>query len=170
MDPESISRNQIRIDPGILKHIGLTCSFSRLGRGVRSMNRIYESHMSQTGLRPTQMMMMFAIAATSGASIGELADVLFLDPTTLNRNLKPLVSAGYVEVTPGADRRRKEVWITGEGNELVHRLVPLWEAAQREIESKLGPGWTEQLTRVLTPLELAGGWDISKFEEVETAT
>ena len=170
MDPKSGPEKNTRIDPGVLNHMGVTCPFFRLGRGVRSMNRLYESHMSQTGLRPTQVMMMFAIAATSGASIGELANVLFLDPTTLNRNLKPLVSAGYVEVTPGADRRRKEVWITGEGNELVHRLVPLWEAAQREIESKLGPGWTGQLTRVLTPLELVGGWDISKIEEVETAT
>ncbi len=62
--------DEIRVEPDTLRKIGLTCSFSRLGRGVRSMSRIYESHMSEVGLRPTQAMMLFAIAATSGACIG----------------------------------------------------------------------------------------------------
>ncbi len=161
--------DEIRVEPDTLRKIGLTCSFSRLGRGVRSMSRIYESHMSEVGLRPTQAMMMFAIAATSGASIGELADALFLDPTTLNRNLKPLVAAGYVEIIPGEDRRKKGVFITDEGRQIVARLVPLWEAAQEEIEAKLGSDWTTRLASVLTPLEKAGGWDRSKIEEIRAA-
>jgi DNA-binding MarR family transcriptional regulator len=42
-------------------------------------------------------------------TMSALADRLAMDRTTLTRNLKPLVAAGLVEITPGQDARNRIV-------------------------------------------------------------
>jgi DNA-binding MarR family transcriptional regulator len=68
---------------------------------------------------------------------------LGLERTTLTRNLKPLEAAGWVETRPDAkDARIRRVRLTDEGRELLRGAIPLWRAAQRESNTRLGQlGW-----------------------------
>ena len=62
----------------------------------------------------------FALSKTfrplDGISIGELAEKLVMDPTTLTRNLRPLELQGLVAVKPDRrDRRARSLQLTAGG-------------------------------------------------------
>jgi DNA-binding MarR family transcriptional regulator len=71
--------------------------------------------------------------------IGTLAERMGMDPTTLNRSLKPLEYLGFIDngVDP-KDRRRRIVRITAAGITKLRQAVPLWRKAQRQIDVALG--------------------------------
>jgi len=50
--------------------------------------------------------------------------------TTLTRNLRPLIDAGWVAIRPGEDRREKLVRLTDAGTTMLHEARPAWERAQ----------------------------------------
>ena len=61
-----------------------------------------------------------------------------MDRTTLTRNLKPLLEKGLLESIPGADRRRRSVAITAQGQVALTEALPYWREAQARIASSLG--------------------------------
>ena len=67
-----------------------------------------------------------------------LADALDMDRTTLTRNLKPLLEAGWVELKPGADSRQRIVTITAAGRAKVRQAYAAWSRAQTEFEALMG--------------------------------
>ncbi|MFI4981506.1 MAG: MarR family transcriptional regulator, partial [Nevskiales bacterium] len=57
--------------------------------------------------------------------------------TTLSRNLEPLLSAGYVRVDSGEDRRVKKIAITAKGKAAAQAALPLWQQAQQAMTARL---------------------------------
>jgi DNA-binding MarR family transcriptional regulator len=64
------------------------------------------------------------------ATIGQLADILGLDRTTLNRNLKPLEGKGLIRSGSGKDPRTRTLQLTKDGTKLLQGTLPLWLEAQ----------------------------------------
>ena len=118
------------------------CSFLRMRRAVRrvTQNRALEP----AGLTVNQFGLLAHLygARLHGLdcwSIGTLADRLGMDPTTLNRNLKPLEARGLVGDAPDpADARVRLVRITAKGERDPLRAIPLWRKAQAGFETALG--------------------------------
>ena len=81
---------------------------------------------------------MLANAARAALPVAELADILGLERTTLTRNLKPLLDAGWVELKAGADSRQRIVTITGSGREMLKQAYVAWRRAQTEFETLVG--------------------------------
>src|SRR5215470_15170540 len=66
------------------------------------------------------------LAGADGLAIGSIADFFGMDPTTLNRNLKPLAVKGLVRSSADpADRRVRKVQITDKGKRILLRALPL---------------------------------------------
>jgi DNA-binding MarR family transcriptional regulator len=65
------------------------------------------------GLRTTQYSLLHVLASAGPVRQGGLSGLTSLDETTLTRNLRPLVAAGWIAVRSGDDRREKLVTITG---------------------------------------------------------
>ncbi len=86
----------------------------------------------------TQFKLLGAVAAHDAIALSPLAEHLDLDPTTLARNLQPLVRDGLVVISPGKDRRTRLVRITQRGREALDTALPLWENAQAWIIGQLG--------------------------------
>ncbi len=62
-----------------------------------------------------------------------------MDPTTLTRNLQPLVKRGLVVMAPNpSDRRNRNLHLTESGREQFSTARPGWEAAQRHIAEVIG--------------------------------
>ena len=73
-----------------------------------------------------------------------------MDPTTLNRNLKPLAAKGLVRNAPdSADGRVRVVRITEKGRRALLKAVPLWRSAQARVAKMLGPEATAELNELL---------------------
>ena len=119
----------------IEKPLGCTCF--KLRKLTRAMSRLYDQHMATVGLKTTQYSVL-ANAARAALPVAELADILGLERTTLTRNLKPLLEAGWVELKPGADSRQRIVTITGAGREKLKEAYVAWRRAQTEFEKLVG--------------------------------
>ena len=68
----------------------------------------------------------------------DLAAALKMDASTLTRNLKPLVSAGWLRMAPGADGRSRSVAITPEGQRKREEAKQPWKTAQLRLNATLG--------------------------------
>lgn len=117
----------------------LPCICSRVRRTARRVSQIYDRHLEPFGLSITQFGIMAQLRSGAGLSIGQLAERMVMDPTTLTRGLKPLERRGYLrlDVDPG-DRRARRLSLTDAGLSALRTARSGWEAAQAEVRSALG--------------------------------
>ena len=135
------------------KPLGCTCF--KLRKLTRAMSRLYDQHLAGAGLKTTQYSVL-ANAARAALPVADLAELLGLERTTLTRNLKPLIDAGWLELLPGADSRQRIVTITDAGRDKVKQAYVVWRRAQSEFEQLMGRDAVralhEQLETTLTQL------------------
>ncbi|WP_229427117.1 MarR family winged helix-turn-helix transcriptional regulator [Massilia atriviolacea] len=117
------------------KPLGCTCF--KLRKLTRAMSRVYDHHMAAVGLKTTQYSVL-ANVARKALPVAELAERLGMERTTLTRNLKPLMDAGWVASRPGADSRQRIVTITEAGQQKLADSFPVWCGAQRAFEQLVG--------------------------------
>jgi DNA-binding MarR family transcriptional regulator len=117
------------------KPLGCTCF--KLRKLTRAMSRLYDQHMATVGLKTTQYSLLVN-ASRAALPVAELADLLGMERTTLTRNLKPLLDAGWVVLKPGADSRQRIVTITDDGRAKVEQAYVVWRQAQLEFEKLMG--------------------------------
>ena len=121
---------------------GCTCLGAR--RTSRQLTQIYDQALKPAGLTVNQFGLLAKLYGASLAGqpslpIGALAERIGMDPTTLNRNLKPLAALGLVaDAAEREDRRIRAVRITDKGRATLRKAVPFWRRAQRRIEENLG--------------------------------
>jgi DNA-binding MarR family transcriptional regulator len=133
------------------------CTCLRLRKASRRVSQIYDQHLEPFGLTVTQYSLLGHLAAFEGVSIGELAEKLVMDPTTLTRNLRPLQRQGLVVVKPDRrDRRARSLQLTAKGRKVFEKAKPGWVRAQHHIEELFGkietPALNAALDRVLERL------------------
>ncbi len=102
----------------------------RVRKAARVVANHYDKHLKPAGLKGTQFTLLNTIFMHPAANIGKLADVLGLDRTTLNRNLKPLERKGLIRSGSGKDPRTRTLQLTKEGTMLLQSELPLWLEAQ----------------------------------------
>jgi len=117
----------------------LPCICSRVRRTARRVSQIYDRHLEPFGLSITQFGIMAQLRRAPELSIGELAERMVMDPTSLTRSLKPLERMGHprLAVDPH-DRRTRRLSLTPEGLAVLRAARPGWEAAQSEVQVALG--------------------------------
>lgn len=117
------------------KPLGCTCF--KLRKLARATSRVYDQHMAAVGLKTTQYSVL-SHASRKPLPVAELADRLGIERTTLTRNLKPLIDAGWITLRAGADSRQRIVTITEAGLLKFKQAYVVWRAAQAEFERTLG--------------------------------
>jgi DNA-binding MarR family transcriptional regulator len=101
-------------------------------------------------LTASQFSTLVAASLGGGMPLGQLADRLGTDRTTLTRVLAPLERRGLVG-SGGAkgDARSRIVSLTEAGRLLLAAAIPAWDAAQAEALRKIGAdGWPDMRTRL----------------------
>ena len=119
----------------IEKPLGCTCF--KLRKLTRAMSRLYDQHLAGAGLKTTQYSVL-ANAARAALPVADLAELLGLERTTLTRNLKPLIDAGWVSLQKGADSRQRIVTISAAGRRKAKQAYLAWRAAQDAVQELLG--------------------------------
>lgn len=67
-----------------------------------------------------------------------MADAIGMDQTTATRTLALIKNGGLVTDAKGRDRRERLWKLTAAGETTLRELRPKWEAAQAELEKRLG--------------------------------
>jgi DNA-binding MarR family transcriptional regulator len=107
------------------------------------MSRLYDEEMRGVGLRTTQYSLLRRLSHAGEVRQRDLGGLTSQDETTLTRNLRPLIDAGWVAVSPGEDRREKLVRLTEGGVIKLKEARRAWERAQELLRTRLPKGtWT----------------------------
>ena len=114
------------------------CTNFKLRHLMRRVARHYDAEVSKTGLKGMQYSLLTAACKLGPIRPGELARAMKIDASTLTRNLKPLVAAGWIEQGAGADGRSRIVSVTGAGREKRQEGQRRWRVAQEALNSALG--------------------------------
>ena len=120
---------------------------------MRALTQLYDDQLLPSKLRVTQFSLLRMLAREGTTRISELAQLLLLDRTALSRTLDPLVKRGLVSVVPGRDAPRREVSLTGAGEQAIHAAGPHWKRAQERVANFLGSDRLEALLDTLAAIE-----------------
>jgi DNA-binding MarR family transcriptional regulator len=122
-----------------------TCVCTGLRMSARVMTRLYDEALAPSGVRITQLATLATVAFRGPITVKALAKVLLMDRTTLTADLKPLESKGFLEITPGQDRRTRIITLTRSGRAALEKAIPLWREAQSRVKRHLGEGQLHNL-------------------------
>lgn len=135
------------------RFVGGTCVAFAARNLARKVTQVYETHLEAAGLSLPQFSLLNLVAAADDDTLGAMAQVAGLDPSTLTRNMQGLEKLGLVEIAAvEKDQRRRAVWLTEAGARKLAAAMPAWEAAQAEVLGKLGGDMRGQLRRATKAL------------------
>ncbi|NGZ96853.1 MAG: hypothetical protein CV089_12150 [Nitrospira sp. WS110] len=124
---------------GLIDQIASECLLMRVRKLDRVLTSIYDAELRPFGLKATQTNLLVLVAKAGPIRRIEIGKRLSLDPSTLTRNLKIMLTNGWIkEIEDGEDGRGLPVQITAQGRDLLNQIGPAWRKAQTRTEKFLG--------------------------------
>lgn len=114
------------------------CTNFKLRQLTRRISQLYDAELAQVGLKTTQYSLLSHVLKLGPIRPGDLAQAMQMDASTLTRNLKPLLVAGWVQLGEGADGRSRLITITDAGRAKRQDAQRHWKAAQTGLNQLLG--------------------------------
>jgi len=125
------------------------CTNLKLRQLMRRVAAHYDAEVGKTGLKGTQYSLLSYVAKLGPIRPVDLAREMGVQPSTLTRNLRPLIDAGLVELGPGDDQRSRLVSVTSAGRDKRVEAQRRWRVAQEGINEMLGPRRVVELHALL---------------------
>lgn len=133
------------------------CVCANFRKASRAVTQLYDEILHPLGIRSTQLTILVEIAAAKSANVSRMSRRLVMAPSTVTRNLNPLLKQNLIVVDKGKNARSKEFRVTSEGYDLLTQAEPLWRKAQDSFIEQLGRSEWDNLTK-----ELAAAVTIAK--------
>jgi DNA-binding MarR family transcriptional regulator len=114
------------------------CAAFALRKAARAVTLLYDEALRGAGVRSTQFAILVAVAKKQPLSVGALAELTVIEPTTMTRSLALMAAQGLLQVSDRSTGRRKLVSLTERGRRQLARAVPLWRAAQKSLTARIG--------------------------------
>ena len=107
-------------------------------RTARAITRMYEDLLRPHGLRATQFSILASLALKGPTPVGELADFLGLERTTLTRSAALLERNGWLRSLRAQDAREHPLEVTPAGREKLRAALTAWKEAQEVARTRFG--------------------------------
>lgn len=114
------------------------CTNFKLRQLARRVSQLYDAEVGKAGLKTTQYSLLSHVLKLGPIRPGHLAERMTMDASTLTRNLKPMLAAGWLELSAGDDGRSRRVSITDAGRAKRAEAQRHWKAAQESLNRRLG--------------------------------
>ena len=142
------------------------CTNLKLRQLSRRVTRHYDAIVSATGLRNTQYSLLSHVVVLGPIQLSALAAEMQLDPSTLTRNLQPLIARGWLALEAGDDARSRRVVATPDGRALRTEAQRAWKRAQLSLNERLGSERVVRLHALLDEcMALLGDADSTENED-----
>lgn len=128
------------------------CYCMRMRRAANRITGYYGDLLAATGLTANQLSLLVTLSRMEGCGLGQLAEAVSLEKSTLVRTLQPLIKAGYIIDSAPKNSRSRQLHLTTNGRDTLARSMPLWQAAQENIRYKLGENH-KQIMEMLAVLD-----------------
>ncbi len=143
------------VTPAKCSEMLTVCTALNLKKASRVVTKLFDDVLRPTGLRSTQLPILVTLRLLGPTPMRQLSAELVMSPTTLTRNLKPLLKRGMVQVLAGEDRRTREISLAEPGRILLEEAVPLWEEAQGITVESLGHArWRSLIDEISAAVEV----------------
>ena len=104
------------------------CIAGKISRCERIVSQIYRKHLADFNITISQLSILSVVAKKKGGVTQKLlSDLLFLEKSTVSRNLRRLFNNAYLVKTPP-----HEIKITDSGKLLLEKVIPVWDKAMLE--------------------------------------
>lgn len=114
------------------------CTNLRLRRLSRLVSRHYDAHVAASGLKTTQYSLLSHVLHLGPLRPVDLARAMNVEASTLTRNLKPMVAAGWLTQGDGPDARSRLIAVTDAGRAKRAEAQAHWRDAQLGLNDLLG--------------------------------
>ena len=127
----------------LLQKVEDTCMIARTRLISRVMTSIFDEELRPLGLVSSQLTLLGSIMRMGVATRAEVARANHIDRSTLTRNLKVMMEAGWIEEVAGQVRgRQRPLRLSEAGEDLLFSSIPAWRAGQERAAKVLGQaGW-----------------------------
>lgn len=137
-------------------HVRDTCLCLAAQRAARRLARHFDQALKPTGLTNGQFSLLMVLNQPDPPLMGQLAEFLAMEPSTLSAAAKVLERRGLVSVERDpSDSRAKRLRISAEGVALMRRAVEIWRESHADLESCLQPGMGHALREGMAALVAA---------------
>jgi DNA-binding MarR family transcriptional regulator len=114
------------------------CTNFKLRQLGRVVSRHYDAHVAASGLKTSQYSLLSHVINLGPLRPVDLARAMNVDASTLTRNLKPLVAAGWLVQGEGVDARSRLIAVTEAGIAKRKEAQVHWREAQLGLNKILG--------------------------------
>ena len=112
-----------------------TCLCLHLQRTARTVARRFDEAFRPLGLTNGQYSLLMSLNRPEAPRMGDVAELLALDRTTLTANLKPLERRGLISIEPDpSDKRSRRLKLTEKGEEMLLAAYPIWKKPHAELD------------------------------------
>ncbi len=126
-------------DIDIMEPMG--CVGARMRRASRALTAAFNDAFREAGIRSTQWPILAALRVAGSFSLGDLAEAIGADPSTISRNIQPLVRDGLVDLSEEGDGRKRHARLTPKGVATYNRAYHQWKEVQDKALRLLGEDW-----------------------------
>ena len=117
------------------------CVGARMRRTSRALTAAYNDAFREAGIRSTQWPILAALRVAGSMTLGDLADAVGTDPSTISRNIRPLVRDGLIDFADEDDGRKRHARLTPKGIATFNRAYHMWKGVQERALRLLGDEW-----------------------------
>ncbi len=114
------------------------CTNFKLRQLSRVVTQDYDTELAASGVKITQYSLLNHVQSMGPIRPVDLAQRMRMDSSTLSRNLRPMLTAGWLELVEGDDARSHRVALTEAGEAKRLEARKHWRIAQERLNRTLG--------------------------------
>ena len=114
------------------------CTNFKLRQQTRRVTRHFDAELARAGLKTTQYSLLSHVLRMGPLRPVDLARAMGVMPSTLTRNLQPMLAAGWLTMEEGADARSRLISLTDAGRDMRAQAQRSWRSAQNKLNAVLG--------------------------------
>lgn len=124
-----------------------SCLFFTVKKLDRALNKLAEESFQKVGMTPTYAFILLILAEEDGRLQKDIAQILYIAPSTLTRLVEKLVYKGYV--TTLTEGRTRKVYLTVNGRELLPDIQEAWDNLHARYKAILGDDYADDLASII---------------------
>ncbi len=128
------------------------CFAARVRLLNRQVTKIYDDVLRPLGIKAAQMNILIVLAKLGPSSTVRIREVLAMEKSTLTRNVQRLCARGLLVALREGPGQTHRLEVTAGGYQLMDRVLPRWEEAQRQTVSTLNSHTIELLRQLPTAM------------------
>ena len=145
------------ISPTEASHLNEACVADKLRLLNRIITKIYDQALRPAGLTTSQMNILVVVAKYGEAPPLQVGNWLYMEKSTLSRNIRRLRRNGWLRVLQSDQGRHHTLKLTPRGNRALGQGLPLWQSAQKEAAAILGNSGIQELMRIAGTVRSTAG-------------